>query len=546
ALRRHESEQPGSHLVPDVVRRVESPRSDREPAPDRRVAARAGAIVRSPSSRRARYRAISGTSAPSRLLAQGFQPRERLVRMAIGRRVRRALWALLLAFGVVLWLAALLLFARVAEDSDDFARLQNWILLVNSLGVALLIALIAVNLTRLLRDLRRHVPGSRLKLRMITLLVALAVTPLVIVYLFSVAFINRGIDNWFDVDVQRGLDDALTLSQIALDVEQRRSLDERQRLSAHLPETPSVDLAEEIDALRRDTGAEELLLFGANNRILATSSSTPGAGIPYPPEELLLQLRDGPPYVSFEPLPGGEYQIVAALNVGRDSSEPLILHARFPVEQQLSALANSVQETSDEYLKLDYLRAGLKAGFTMTLSLVLLVSVLASVYGAFTSARRLVGPIQQLMQGTRAVARGDFDTRLPIPARDEIGFLVNSFNDMTQRLADAREQTRSSEQKVESERRRLEVILSSLSTGVVALEPDMRIRTANASAGMILNIDFEAHAGESLVELAESRPLLAQFLTVSAGKLAEGKSEWREQIVLRGDVGRRVLMCACT
>src|SRR5690606_3278310 len=47
-------------------------------------------------------------------------------------------------------------------------------------------------------------------------------------------------------------------------------------------------------------------------------------------------------------------------------------------------------------------------------------------------------------------------------------------------------------------------------------------------------------------DLAESRPLLAQFLTVAAGKLAEGKSEWREQIVLRGDVGRRVLMCSCT
>ena len=65
----------------------------------------------------------------------------------------------------------------------------------------------------------------------------------------------------------------------------------------------------------------------------------------------------------------------------------------------------------------------------------------------------------------------------------------------------------------------------------------MRIRTANAAAGMILNIDLESHVGESLVELAESRPLLAQFLTVAAGKLAEGKSEWREQIVLRGDVG---------
>src|SRR5512139_2992924 len=118
--------------------------------------------------------------------------------MAFGRRIKRALIVVLLAFGVLLWLTALLLFSRVAEDSDDFARLQNWILLVNSVGVAVLITLIAVNFTRLVRQLRRHVPGSRLKLRMITLLVALAVTPLVIVYFFSVAFINRGIDNWFD------------------------------------------------------------------------------------------------------------------------------------------------------------------------------------------------------------------------------------------------------------------------------------------------------------------------------------------------------------
>jgi len=457
----------------------------------------------------------------------------------------------LLAFGVVLWLAALLLFARVAEDSDDFARLQNWILLVNSLGVALLIALIAVNLTRLLRDLRRHVPGSRLKLRMITLLVALAVTPLVIVYLFSVAFINRGIDNWFDVDVERGLDDALTLSQTALDVQRRRNLDEVERIAARLGATDPESLVAEIGALRRDSGAEELTLFAPGQRIVATSSARPGAEVRYPSEEILIQLRERRPFVSIEPLPDGAYEIVVAATVdairqGAGRSDPQVLLGRFAVEPRLSALANSVQETYNQYSELSYLRNPLKYSFTLTLSLVLLISVLASVYGAFTSARRLVGPIQQLMQGTRAVARGDFDTRLPVPARDEIGFLINSFNDMTQRLADARRHARLSEQKVESERRRLEVILSSLSTGVVALAPDMRIRTANAAAGMILNIDLEAHIGESLVDLAESRPLLAEFLTVAAGKLAEGKSEWREQIVLRGEVGRRVLMCACT
>jgi two-component system nitrogen regulation sensor histidine kinase NtrY len=178
--------------------------------------------------------------------------------------------------------------------------------------------------------------------------------------------------------------------------------------------------------------------------------------------------------------------------------------------------------------------------------LVLAISLLASVYGALYFARRLVVPIQQLMQGTRAVARGDFDTRVPSPARDEIGFLVNSFNDMTQRLAKASQEASSSQQKLESERKKLELILARLSTGVVSLEPDMRIRTANQAAGAILGVDLESYVGQSLVELAHSRPLLAQFLSVEANHLEHGDTEWREQIVLRGDLGRRVLMCACT
>jgi PAS domain S-box-containing protein len=150
------------------------------------------------------------------------------------------------------------------------------------------------------------------------------------------------------------------------------------------------------------------------------------------------------------------------------------------------------------------------------------------------------------MQGTRAVARGDFATRVPAPAQDEIGFLVHSFNDMTQRLAKASDDTRLSQQEVERERRKLEVILARLSTGVVALEPDLRIRTANHAAGAILGIDLETHVGESAVTLAESRPLLSQFIAVAQAHLEKGEREWREQIVLRHEGGRRVLMCACT
>ena len=203
-----------------------------------------------------------------------------------------------------------------------------------------------------------------------------------------------------------------------------------------------------------------------------------------------------------------------------------------------------MQATYNQFSELSYLRTALKSAFTLTLSLVLLISLLASVYGAFFFARRLVVPIQLLMQGTRAVARGDFATRVPTPTRDEIGFLVHSFNDMTQRLAKASEEARSSQQQVESERRKLEVILARLSTGVVALEPDMRIRTANQAASAILGEDLEKHEGESLTELAPSRPLLAQFVAVASAHLRRGDSEWREQIALRGDGAPARARCA--
>src|SRR5690606_39157048 len=237
---------------------------------DRRRSPRARPPLRRAATRRPGYGAASGAAQPRGVLAPRLQHRERVVPMAFGRKLKRAVYTLLLAFGVLLWLAALLLFSRVAEDSDDFARLQLWILIVNSIGVAVLVTLIGMNLTRLIKDLRRHVPGSRLKLRMITLLVSLAATPLVIVYLFSVQFVNRGIDNWFDVDVKRGLEDALALSQIALDFEKQRRLDELQRLAGRLENVPPASVRSELDAFRQASGAEELVLFGSGARPVAT------------------------------------------------------------------------------------------------------------------------------------------------------------------------------------------------------------------------------------------------------------------------------------
>ncbi len=146
--------------------------------------------------------------------------------MAIAKRIRSAFLTLLAVLGILLWLVALLSFTRVTENSADFAQRQYWILLINSIGITVLLVLIVSNLWQLVRDYRRHVPGSRLRARMVSVLVMVAITPLVGVYIFSVEFINRGIDNWLNVDVEKGLGDALELGQTVLDIQTRSRVEE--------------------------------------------------------------------------------------------------------------------------------------------------------------------------------------------------------------------------------------------------------------------------------------------------------------------------------
>jgi nitrogen fixation/metabolism regulation signal transduction histidine kinase len=462
--------------------------------------------------------------------------------------LKRILVSVLVLIGSGLWVAALLLMAQTAQQSANFSDLHPFIVVVNAAGLVVLLVLIGGRLMQLLRDWRRRVVGSRLEARMVWMSAALAMLPLLLVFYFSIVFINRGIDSWFHVEIRAGLEDALTLSRAALDIRMRQNLDRTRVIAAQLAMRGS-DPFRALDELRAENDAVELTLLGSSSRIIATSSDRLGEIIPgRASDEVVMQVRQGRDYVTLEPLVGGGYLVRTAVQVPRTvpGEESRIVLAVYPVERRLGELADTVEASYQRYNEKARLREPLKDSFTLTLTLVLLLSLFAALYGAFWSARRLVRPIQDLVAGTRAVAKGDFDMRLPLTSHDEMGVLVHSFNDMTKRLARAREDAVRSQQAVEAERANLAVILARLSTGVISLEPDRRIRTLNHAAGAILGADTETCIGKRLSEVSSGNALFEQFDAACAAHLDAGDAEWREQLVLQGDSTRRVLMCACT
>src|SRR5579863_1393374 len=443
-------------------------------------------------------------------------------------------------------LAALILLAASVENSALFSRWQPWILLLTTLGVIALMVLLARKLWQLYRDFRNHTPGSRLTVRTVLMFGGLVIGPLVIVYLFSLDFINRGIDSWFRVEIKQGLNDAVVLSRSALDLRLREQARRTEIFAHSLRELQGTALLQRLDEERRATEAKEIIVYDAYGRAAAVSSATPLAQQPAPsPPEVALQLAAGRSYVSLNSLPNGQYSIETAAPI----ADAVAAHAgrryvliHYEVPQELSALAEGVQHTSSQYGDLSAVREPLKISFRLTLTLVVLLTLLAAIYGAVFSAQRLTRPVQDLIAGTRAVGKGDFGTRLPLPSRDEMGFLVHSFNDMTKRLRRASEEAMRSRQAVERERERLAIILSRLSTGVIVTDRELHLHSANQSAATILGGDFgTAAAGQSLAQFAAGNQRFSKFLEELQARLQSGRDEWREQLSLRGETGERVL-----
>ncbi len=453
-----------------------------------------------------------------------------------------ALW---IAFGI----GALALLAESAQNSTQFSRLQPWILLINVIGVGVLTVLLARKLFQLARDFRDHVPGSRLTARTVTIFGALVIAPLIIVYAFSLEFLNHGIDSWFRVEVKQGLNDALVLSRATLDLRMREHGAHTEEFARRLADSAESSLSFAVDNERRASGADEIVIFGPHERVLVASSAATAELLPERPSlELVREVSEGRPYVNLEPLADGGFVIRTAAPIDENATGTgrRYVLAVYQVPRQIVALSEAVQRAYSQYGELADVREPVKNSFRLTLTLVLLLSMLTAIYGAIFSAQRLVRPVQDLIAGTRAVGKGDFGTRLPLPSRDEMGFLVQSFNDMTKRLRRAREEATRSQQAVERERARLAVILARLSTGVLVIDRLLQLRIANEAANSILGVDFTAAMGRPLIELTGASGRFDQFVRALTTRFSAGREEWREQVDLAGDAGPRVLMCACT
>ena len=446
----------------------------------------------------------------------------------------------------LLLLASLALMSDATHSSTQFGKLYTVLLIINGLAILLLVGLIVKNLYLLITGIRNQVTGSKLTARLVILFVVLSVTPVSVVYYFSLDFLKRGIDSWFDVRVESSLNDALELSQASLSVRMHDLLRQTHQISTELSTIPDDLVSLSLNAMRESLDAAELTLFSPSGRIIASNSAESTKLVPVRLDETVqARLRQGSEYFGLIPLPDSGLSIRVAVLV--PSADPMgearILQALFSVSDRMNTLANNVQSAFTQYRELIYLRQPLKVTFILTLSLVLLLTLLMAIWAAFFFARRLVQPISDLVVGTQAVAAGNYQTQLPMPGRDELGFLVRSFNTMTQKIAMVTDEATRSQRQLAEQHAYLEVVLAHLSSGVITLDMERRLHTSNAAASQILGVALDAYEGFSLDKLSHEHTQTLLFVDMIFWHLDIQEAEWREEMTFFNTTGRQVLLC---
>ncbi len=449
---------------------------------------------------------------------------------------------------LALVLVSLHLMSSAVQNTEELNRLFVPLLIASVVGLVLLLGVIGINVAQLIIRYRQQAAGSRLTLHMMLIFVVISLAPVLVVFYYSQQFLMQGIDSWFDVQIDQAVEDAMELSRASLDLHKRERLKTTQRLLGELTGSSVAALAINLEELLDKYGATEMALLTPTGRPLVISNADPTVMmVPTKLDTAILQqVRGGVDFVGLMPTQGDE-SLLEVMVVVNDDTRGMLLQAMYPTSANISQLSETVQAAYNRYKELTFLRKSLKQTFTLALALVLLFGLLSAIWMAFYLARRLVAPITDIAEGTRAVAKGEYDMQLPEPRRrDELGFLVASFNEMTRRIAQARDEAARSKQQVEAQRSYLETVLGSLSSGVMALDAEGRVQTANEAALEILRVDVRDYLGHRGEEMAEAGPLLRQFLAAVADAIGSERQPWRGELTLHGGDGRRVLLCRGT
>ncbi len=372
--------------------------------------------------------------------------------------------------------------------------------------VVLLLALILLfvlgrNLARLYLERKRKVVGSHFKTKLVLFFTALSFIPTLLLFLFTSDLIGRSIEQWFKLDFNRVLEDTksiadgfyLTTSDVTLHYAQQLGKEiQRQKLST---QDSRAALESFIRAKLFEYQLDEIGILQGEDELFTFLN-------PYLPLQDYQDLRSdtvkrahlGEPITEIKPMGTGEF-IRRGVSIPVEGAPNLLIVAGKFLPQNYAQKISAINTYWERYSRRRQQKDETKTLYSMMLILVTMLIVFAATWIGFHIAKGITVPIEKLAQATKEVSRGNLSVRVEDPASDEIGILIDSFNQMIADLKSGQQSLALKTAEQEARKQYIETLLNTVTTGVLALDAQGSITTINPSARDLLALAEGGAAG---------------------------------------------------
>lgn len=441
------------------------------------------------------------------------------MRSKLSARLKRWLGNASLQRRFAFLLAALSVFAGIftialmtgAGAIHERADSLRWMIYVDGVLFVLLSIVVVRRMIRLWIERRRRQTGAGLQGRLVLLFGLIAVTPALLVAIFSYLFLNFGLEAWFNDRVTSALRESVGVTEAYMQ-EHRENIASQAYSVAYILNLNAPTLMQNPwrfnDVLSTNAAARDLpeaVVIDRLGNIIARSDFSLSTVIEEVPND------------AFEKADAGEVMLLASESAEKVRAlvrlnrfvDAYLLVEKFVDPRVLQHIAG-IRQAFEEYNQLQETRSGVQINFVLIYMMAVMILLMAAIWIGMTVSAQLAEPITNLIGAADRIAKGDLEARVDSTnSPDEIGVLSRVFNTMALRISSQQQGLMSANAELEERRRFTEAVLSGVSAGVIGLQADRTLDLPNRSASNLLGRDLSAHIGAPLADVV---PELASVL----------------------------------
>lgn len=443
------------------------------------------------------------------------------LRLQKRRLIRRVIVFCMLLIPLFIYLQSIVLSGKTDTPFNNiliFALIN-----INVLLVLFVLFLVLRNLAELLFERRTNKVGSTLKTKLIVSFLSLTLLPAILLFFVALQFVSTSMDYWFNASIENSLTESLKLAQSQLREKEEQVKKINSAIKSQLVDLdllrydPSTigETLEDVLRLNAINGPDSIVLLAQDGGLefSITGNQLHNTTLPGIPPSVLLRISETNQGESLiqEMQFGDLVSFVDLVSMGKNyPGKGLLVTSLVLPSSQLKRM-QEISQGIEGYRQLKHFKEPFKFWLLIILLIVTLLVIFAAIWFGLYISRGITEPLENLVIATRRVADGDLEFEMQRQSDDELGLLVDSFNQMTadlnssnKKLAETYSALKISSQESEQRRRYTEIILQNVSAGVISLDESGKITTINRFAETLLSIDKSLYLGLNYQDVLSS------------------------------------------